>query len=103
MAYLKGDQDQVQLQQQYYQNTQSRPYQMVKLATAVATGGSLLLLSGLTMAGTVVALTIATPLFVIFSPVIVPAIIAAALIVTGFVAAGTFGVASIAVLTWMYR
>ncbi|XVF49430.1 hypothetical protein PTKIN_Ptkin04bG0011100 [Pterospermum kingtungense] len=99
MAYkaIGGDENQL------YHNPQSRSYQMVKLATAVAAGGSLLVLSGLTMAGTVVALTIATPLFVIFSPVLVPATIAAALIATGFVASGGFAVAAITVLSWMYR
>ncbi|OMO52231.1 Oleosin [Corchorus olitorius] len=75
---------------------------MVKAATAVSAGGSLLVLSGLTLAGTVIALTIATPLFVIFSPVLVPALIAAALLVTGFVASGGFGVAAISVLSWIY-
>ncbi|KAE8675527.1 Oleosin 16 kDa [Hibiscus syriacus] len=65
-------------------------HQMMKAATA---GGSFLLLSGLTLAGTVIALTIATPLFVIFSPVLVPALIAKALV----------GVAAVTVLSWFYR
>ncbi|XVE63844.1 hypothetical protein DITRI_Ditri07aG0053800 [Diplodiscus trichospermus] len=85
------------------QNYQPMSYQMVKAATAVTAGGSLLVLSGLTLAGTVIALTIATPLFVIFSPVLVPAVIAVALLITGFLASGGFGVAAVTVLSWIYR
>nr|QUV72334.1 oleosin [Anacardium occidentale] len=89
----------------YQQHIQQQPlsYQVVKGATAVTAGGSLLLLSCLTMAGTVIALSIATPLFVIFSPVLVPAVITMALLTTGFLASGGFGVAAITVLSWIYR
>ena len=55
------------------------------------------------LVGTVIGLTIATPLFVIFSPVLVPAVITAALISLGFLASGGFGVAAITVLAWIYR
>ncbi|KAK8516215.1 hypothetical protein V6N13_025721 [Hibiscus sabdariffa] len=87
----------------HFQTTQPMTHQMVKAATAVTAGGSLLVLSGLTLAVTVIALTIATPLFVIFSPVLVPALIAAALLATGFVTSGGFGVAAVTVLSWIYR
>ncbi|KAK9266341.1 hypothetical protein L1049_012673 [Liquidambar formosana] len=80
-----------------------RSYQAGKAATAATAGGSLLVLSGLTLAGTVIALTIATPLLVIFSPVLVPALITVVLLITGFLASGGFGVAAITVLSWMYR
>ncbi|KAK4358256.1 hypothetical protein RND71_023866 [Anisodus tanguticus] len=82
---------------------QPRSHQMVKAATAVTAGGSLLLLSGLTLAATVIALTVATPLLVIFSPVIVPAVVTMFLLFSGFLASGGFGVASISVLSWIYR
>ncbi|XP_068316380.1 oleosin 1-like [Pyrus communis] len=71
--------------------------------TAVAVGGSLFVLSGLVLAGTVIALAIATPLMVIFSPVLVPAVITLSLIIMGFLTSGGFGVASVTVLTWIYR
>ncbi|KAG7030861.1 hypothetical protein SDJN02_04898, partial [Cucurbita argyrosperma subsp. argyrosperma] len=61
-------------------------YQVVKAATAATAGGSLLVLSGLILAGTVIALTIATPLLVIFSPVLVPAVITVSLLILGFLA-----------------
>lgn len=90
-------------QQQHQHQHQSTAHQLVKAVTALATGGSMLALSGLTMAGTVIALTVATPLLVIFSPVLVPAAIAFSLIGTGFVASGGFGLAAMSVLAWMYK
>ncbi|XP_047306322.1 oleosin L-like [Impatiens glandulifera] len=80
-----------------------RSQQMIQVAAAVAAGGSLLVLSALMLAGTVVALTLATPLVVIFSPVLVPATITAFLIMLGFVASCGFGMAALAVLSWMYK
>ena len=82
---------------------QSRAQQVVRATTAVTAGGSFLILSGLILAATVIALTIATPLFVIFSPILVPAVITVALIFTGFLASGGFGVAALTVLSWIYR
>ncbi|XP_057470015.1 oleosin Cor a 13-like [Actinidia eriantha] len=83
--------------------SQQRSHQVVKAATAVTAGGSLLVLSGLTLAGTVIALTLATPLLVIFSPVLVPATITVCLLIAGFLASGGFGVAAVTVLSWIYR
>ena len=82
---------------------QPRSTQLVKATTAVVAGGSLLILAGLVLAGTVIGLTTITPLFVIFSPVLVPAVITVALLGLGFLASGGFGVAAITVLTWIYR
>ncbi|CAN1747585.1 Oleosin Cor a 13 [Linum perenne] len=87
--------------QQHQPQTRSR--QAVKAATAATAGGSLLVLSGLILAATVILLTMATPLLVIFSPVLVPAVITAGLLITGFLASGGFGVAGITVLSWIYR
>ncbi|KAL1338258.1 hypothetical protein HN51_032939 [Arachis hypogaea] len=82
---------------------QPRSTQLVKATTAVVAGGSLLILAGLVLAATVIGLTTITPLFVIFSPVLVPAVITVALLGLGFLASGGFGVAAITVLTWIYR
>ena len=82
---------------------QRRSHQVVKAATAVTAGGSLLVLSGLTLACTVIALTLATPLLVIFSPVLVPATITVCLLISGFLASGGFSVAAVTVLSWIYR
>ncbi|XP_052174592.1 oleosin L-like [Diospyros lotus] len=89
-------------QQQPQQQPQARSHQMVKAATAVTAGGSLLVLSALTLAGTVIALALATPLLIIFSPVLVPAAITAGLLSAGLVASGGFGVAGLSVMTWIY-
>ncbi|CAH1430757.1 unnamed protein product [Lactuca virosa] len=91
------------MHQQQYTNTSPRAHQAVKAATAATAGGSLLVLSGLTLAGTVIALTIATPLLVIFSPVLVPAAITVFLLATGFLTSGGFGVAAVTVLSWIYK
>ena len=93
---------------QTYQPSHQQPgtqprYQVVKAATAATAGGSMLILSGLIVAGTVIALTIATPLLVIFSPVLVPAVITVSLLIMGFLASGGFGVAGITVFSWVYR
>ncbi|KAG8381575.1 hypothetical protein BUALT_Bualt06G0135800 [Buddleja alternifolia] len=87
----------------YHHQQQQLSYKVAKAATAATAGGSLLVLSGLTLAGTVIALTIATPLLVIFSPVLVPAVITMFMIASGFMASGGFGVAAISVLSWIYR
>ncbi|KAG2401943.1 hypothetical protein LR48_Vigan09g105100 [Vigna angularis] len=76
--------------------------QVAKAATAVTTGGSLLVLAALILTGTVISLTVVTPLFVIFSPVLVPAVIAVALLNLGFLVSGGFGVMAITVLAWIY-
>ncbi|CAI0449679.1 unnamed protein product [Linum tenue] len=88
---------------QQQQQSQPRSYQVVKAATAATAGGSMLVLSGLILAATVIVLTIATPLLVIFSPVLVPALVTVGLITTGFLASGGFGIAAITVLSWIYR
>ncbi|CAL0327316.1 unnamed protein product [Lupinus luteus] len=68
-------------------NTPSR--QTIKFLTAAAIGVSLILLSGLILTGTVIGLIIATPLLVLFSPILVPA--------------GGCGVAAVAALSWIYN
>ncbi|KFK29003.1 hypothetical protein AALP_AA7G076700 [Arabis alpina] len=81
----------------------SKSRQIAKAATAVTAGGSLLVLSSLTLVGTVIALTVATPLLVIFSPILVPALITVALLITGFLSSGGFGIAAITVFSWIYK
>ncbi|KAJ3673561.1 hypothetical protein LUZ60_005553 [Juncus effusus] len=93
-------------QSQYQQHqTQQEPMlkSVIKALTAGTAGGSMLLLSGLILAGTVIALVVATPVLVIFSPVLVPAATAVSLLVLGFVSSGGFGIAALSVLAWMYR
>ncbi|XP_076897295.1 oleosin L-like [Bidens hawaiensis] len=99
--YDHQNQYQNQNQNQFF--SEARVHQFVKAATAIAAGLSLLVLAGLTFVGTVIALMVATPLMVIFSPVLVPAAITLFFIVTGFLTSGAFGIAAATVLTWMYK
>ncbi|KAF6146122.1 hypothetical protein GIB67_015560 [Kingdonia uniflora] len=96
-------QQQQQHQQQQHQGGQKGGMQLAKAATAVTAGGSFMILSGLTLVGTVIALTLATPLLVLFSPVLVPAGIALMVLLGGFLASGGFGVAAVTTLAWMYK
>ncbi|XVE70977.1 hypothetical protein DITRI_Ditri10aG0113200 [Diplodiscus trichospermus] len=77
--------------------------QATKFLTAITLGATLLFLSGLTLTGTVIALIIATPLMVIFSPILVPAGIVIFLAITGFLFSGGCGVVAITTLSWMYN
>ena len=63
-------------------------------------GGTLLLLSGLTFVGSLIGLAFATPLFIIFSPVLVPASIGIGLAVTGILSSGAFGMTALSSLSW---
>ncbi|PIA50354.1 hypothetical protein AQUCO_01300832v1 [Aquilegia coerulea] len=99
-----ADRFQHQAQQQIHgQQPSSTARQVVKATTAVTLGGTLLMLSGLILAGTVIALCVATPVMVLFSPVLVPAVITVGLVIAGFLTSGGFGVAAVTVLTWMYK
>ncbi|KAK4344126.1 hypothetical protein RND71_037220 [Anisodus tanguticus] len=62
--------------------------QVLAVVTLVPVGGILLGLAGLTLIGTIIGLCVATPLFLLFSPVLVPAAITVALAVTGFLTSG---------------
>ncbi|XP_061339367.1 oleosin Ara h 15.0101-like [Gastrolobium bilobum] len=84
-------------------NNNSTSRQTVKFLTAATIGVSLLLLSGLILTGTVIGLIIATPLLVLFSPILVPAAIVIALAAGGFLFSGGCGVAAIAALSWIYN
>lgn len=63
--------------------------QILAVVTLVPVGGILLGLAGLTLLGTVIGLVVATPVFILFSPVLVPAAITVALAVTGFLTSGS--------------
>ncbi|KAK3132382.1 hypothetical protein QOZ80_6AG0520580 [Eleusine coracana subsp. coracana] len=66
-------------------------------AVAALLGPSLLGLSALALAAT---LTCAAPLLLLFSPVLVPAALGAALTAAGLAASGALGVAGVSALAW---
>ena len=76
---------------------------VAKGAAAAAAAGAMLALAGLTATGTALALIVATPLLVLFSPVLVPAAFAASLLAAGLASSGALGAAAVGVLAWMYR
>lgn len=74
--------------------------QVLAVLTLLPVGGTLLALSGVTLAGTVLGLAVTTPLFVIFSPVLVPAALTIGLAVTAFLTSGAFGLTGLSSLSW---
>ncbi|KAH7657593.1 Oleosin protein [Dioscorea alata] len=81
----------------------TRTRQTFKFITAGATGVALLLLAGLTATVTVLSLVMATPVMVIFSPVLVPAGVVLFLGLGGLVLSCGLGVAALAALLWIYN
>ncbi|XP_010244394.1 PREDICTED: oleosin 16 kDa [Nelumbo nucifera] len=77
--------------------------QTVKFLTAATIGTTLLVLSGLILTGTVISLVIATPLLVLFSPILIPAAIVVFLVATGFLFSGGCAVAALSVMSWTYN
>ncbi|KAJ3692518.1 hypothetical protein LUZ60_012868 [Juncus effusus] len=71
------------------------------LLTLLPLGGTLLCLSGGTLACTLVGFALLTPLFILFSPILVPAGITIGLAVTGFLVSGVLGLASLSALAWI--
>ncbi|XP_010524296.1 PREDICTED: oleosin 5 [Tarenaya hassleriana] len=75
--------------------------QVLAVVTGIPVGGTLMILAGLTLAGSVIGLMVAFPLFVIFSPIIVPAAIAVGLAVMGFLASGAIGLTGLSSMSWV--
>ncbi|KAF3444613.1 hypothetical protein FNV43_RR14305 [Rhamnella rubrinervis] len=74
--------------------------QVLAILTLLPVGGTLLALAGVTLTGTIIGLAVTTPLFIIFSPVLVPAVITIGLAVTGFLTSGAFGLTGLSSLSW---
>ncbi|XP_052176193.1 oleosin Cor a 15-like [Diospyros lotus] len=75
--------------------------QVVAVATLLPVGGLLLLLAGITLTGTLIGLAVTTPLFVICSPVLVPAALTISLAVAGFLTSGAFGITALSSFSWI--
>ncbi|XP_022994668.1 oleosin 16.4 kDa-like [Cucurbita maxima] len=71
------------------------------LLTLLPIAAFLLFLAGISFIGTVVGLAVVSPLFVIFSPILVPAAVVIAFSVAGFLTSGAFGVTALSSLSWM--
>lgn len=86
-----------------YQSGGPSMSQVLAVLTLLPVGGTLLALAGLTLTGTVIGLTVATPVFIIFSPILVPATIAVAMAVAGFLFSGAFGLTGMSSLTYVFN
>ncbi|XP_022873709.1 oleosin 18.2 kDa-like [Olea europaea var. sylvestris] len=75
--------------------------QVLAVVTLLPVGGTLLALAGLTLVGSLIGLAVTTPLFIIFSPVLVPAAILIGLAVTAFLTSGAFGLTGLSSLSWV--
>jgi Oleosin len=80
----------------------SRASHVTALVTLLPLGGTLLGFSGATLACTCVGLAIVTPLFILFSPILVPAALTVGLVVTGFLVAGVMGLAALSAFLWIF-
>ncbi|CAH8388091.1 unnamed protein product [Eruca vesicaria subsp. sativa] len=63
----------------------------------------LLILAGLSLSGTAVAFIATMPLFVVFSPLIVPAGITTGLLFTGLATGGGAGLSALSIISWLYK
>lgn len=77
--------------------------QVLAVLTLLPVGGTLLALAGVTLTGTIIGLAVTAPLFVIFSPVLVPAALTIGLAVTAFLTSGAFGLTGLSSLSWLFN
>ncbi|EES19991.1 hypothetical protein BDA96_09G256300 [Sorghum bicolor] len=77
--------------------------QVVGFLTLLVSGAVLLLLTGLTLTGAVVALVFLGPIALLTSPIWVPIAVALFVLTAAALSACGFVVAALAVGTWMYR
>uniref|UniRef100_A0A0R0JP17 Oleosin n=1 Tax=Glycine max TaxID=3847 RepID=A0A0R0JP17_SOYBN len=71
------------------------------LLAGVPLGAMLLLLSGISLIASLLGLAVATPLFIFFSPLLVPAAFAIGMAVTAVLAAGACGLAGLVLFSWV--
>ncbi|KAI7741358.1 hypothetical protein M8C21_014700 [Ambrosia artemisiifolia] len=85
----------------YQQHQGPSKSKVLAVMALLPVGGALLGLAGITLAGTMIGLAVATPLFVIFSPILVPAVLTIGLAVAGFLTSGTFGLTGLSSLSYL--
>jgi hypothetical protein len=85
----------------HYQQRGPSATKVLAVLVLLPVGGTLLALAGLTLIGSVIGLAVTTPLFIVFSPVLVPAAIVIGLAITGFLSSGAFGLTGLSSLNWL--
>ncbi|GMN45984.1 hypothetical protein TIFTF001_015170 [Ficus carica] len=111
MADYQRTQQQQQQQQQQQRPTEAirgllpekgpSTQQIVAVVTLLPLGGFLLLLSAVTFFASLLGLAVSTPVFVIFSPIILPAAFVIFMAVAGFLTSGACGITGLSSLTWL--
>ncbi|CAH8312545.1 unnamed protein product [Eruca vesicaria subsp. sativa] len=76
---------------------------VIKVVVASVTSVILFAFAGLTLAGSAVAVVVSTPLFLIFSPILVPATIATTLLASGLTAGATLGITAISLIIGLIK
>ncbi|KAK8552437.1 hypothetical protein V6N13_120837 [Hibiscus sabdariffa] len=74
---------------------------VLTVATILPIGATLLFLSGFSFFASLIGLAIAAPIFLIFSPVLVPAALLIASSVAGFLTSGAFGITALSSVSWI--
>ncbi|OMO77486.1 Oleosin [Corchorus capsularis] len=74
---------------------------ILAVVTLLPLGGTLVALAGLSFTATLIGLAITTPLFLLFSPILVPAALVIGLSVAGFLTSGAFGITGLSSLSWI--
>ncbi|TKY73237.1 Oleosin 14.9 kDa [Spatholobus suberectus] len=77
--------------------------QLFGVLALLITGSILLLLTGLTVVGTVLGLILFAPLIIVTSPIWVPLCAVLFLVTAAFLSMCGFGLVAVAALTWVYR
>ncbi|KAI9075579.1 hypothetical protein K1719_042485 [Acacia pycnantha] len=75
--------------------------QIIAVLAGVPIGGTLLMLAGFTLMGTLLGLAVTVPLFVLFSPVLVPATMVIGLAVAGFLTSGACALTALSSFSWV--
>ncbi|XP_071712444.1 oleosin H2-like [Rutidosis leptorrhynchoides] len=74
---------------------------LLAILTLFPITGFFIVLSSLMFTATFIGLTIATPIFVLFSPILVPGLLTIGFAVTGFIASGAFGISALSSLSYI--
>jgi len=88
---------------QKIQDHTPNPTQILGFITLFVSGAILLLLTGLTLTGTVIGLVVLTPVLIFFSPILIPVATVLFVAVAGFLSAGGFGLAALSAISWLYN
>ncbi|XP_057786873.1 oleosin H2-like [Salvia miltiorrhiza] len=85
----------------YFPDNGPSTSQVIAVVTLFPIGGILLSIAALIFIGTLFGVAVSIPVFLLFSPIIVPAVITIGLAVAGFLTSGVFGITALSSVTWI--